>query len=89
MWKVTDTTPTPGQITALIRDVTDLLAHSDGEREVIDAALRSVFSAIERVAPDAQGELQNLGRLFLADPDDKDIMASLGALLRDARLPDH
>ena len=80
---------TPGQITALIRIVTDVLAHRDGEREVIEAAMRSVFSAMERVAPDDRSELQTLVDAFLADPDDKDIMASLGALLRDARLPDH
>jgi hypothetical protein len=65
------------------------LAHSDGEREVIDAALRSVFSAIERVAPDDRAKLQGLVDAFIADPDDKDVMARLGAMLRDARLSDH
>ncbi len=80
---------TPDQITALIRDVTDLLAHSDGEREVIDAALRSVFSAMQRVAPDDRAELQGLVDAFLADPDDKDAFTGLSALLQRARLPDH
>ena len=42
-----------------------------------------------RVAPHDQGELKGLVDAFLADPDDKDIMARLGALLRDARLLDH
>jgi hypothetical protein len=77
------------QIAALIRDTADLLARSDFEREVIEAAMRSVFSAMERVALDDRAELQKLVDAFIADPGDKDIVASLGALLRNARLHDH
>lgn len=77
------------QIAALIRDVNGLLAHSDFEREVIEAALRSVFSAMERVAPEDRADLKDMVDAFIADPGDKDIMARLGALLRDARLHDH
>jgi hypothetical protein len=76
------------QITALIRDVNDLLEHSDFDREVIEEAMHSVFSAMERVAPDDRAELQGLVDAFLAEPDDKEVMARLGALLRDARLSD-
>ena len=80
---------TPDQIDALIRDVNDLLDHSDFDREVIEAAMRSVYSAIERVAPDNRAKLQGLVDAFLADPDDKDAVTELGALLQRARLPDH
>ena len=34
-------------------------------------------------------DLKELVDAFIADPDDKDVMARLGALVRDARLPDH
>jgi hypothetical protein len=69
----------PDQIDALIRDATNLLAHSDFERDVIDAAMRSVFSAMERVAPEDRAELQGLVDAFIADPDDKDIKVRLGS----------
>jgi hypothetical protein len=77
------------QTAKLIRDATDLLAHSDFEREAIDAALRAVFSAMERVGAQDRAQLQDLVDAFVADPDDKDVIASLGAMLRDARSPDH
>ncbi len=51
--------------------------------------MRSVFSSIERVAPDVRAELKTLVDAFIADPDDKDVTARLWALLRDARLSDH
>jgi hypothetical protein len=79
----------PDQIEALIRDTADLLARSDFEREVIEAAMRSVFSAMERVAPEDRAELQGLVDAFLVDPDDKDVIARLRALLRDTRLLNH
>ena len=80
---------TPDQIDALIRDVNDLLDHSDFDREVIEAAMRSVFSAMDRVGGDDRADLKELVDAFIAEPDDKDIVARLGALLLDARLPDH
>lgn len=64
-------------------------SRSDFEREVIEAAMRSVFSAVERVPPDARGEPRSLVDAFLADPYDKDIIARLRAMLWGARLPDH
>ena len=79
----------PDPLTALIQDVSDLLAMSDGQRELNDAVLRSVTSAMKRVAPEHQVELQGLVMAFVAEPQDKDVMARLGALLRDAPKPDH
>jgi len=79
----------PDPLTPLIKDVNDLLAQTDGQREVIDAIFRSVTSAMQRVAPEHQVELQQLVAAFIADPEDKDVMARLGALLRDAPRPDH
>ncbi len=77
------------QTARLIRDAADLLARSDFEREVIEVAMRSVFSAMERVRPDDRAELQGLVDASISDPDDKDIVARLGTLLRHAPRPDH
>jgi hypothetical protein len=79
----------PEPITALIQDVSDLLAISDGQRELIDGILRSVTSAIQRVGPEHREELQKLVAAYVTDPEDRDVEAKLGALLRQAPRPDH
>jgi hypothetical protein len=71
------------------RELSALLAQSEGEREVIEAALLSVFCAMQRVAPSDRNTLQALVADFIANPDDRDAIDRLGALLKGARPPDH
>ena len=80
---------TPERTAATARELAGLLSQSDGEREVIEAVLLSVMTAIERVVPTSRTELQGLVVNFTANPDDKKIVEKLGALLRDGRAPDH
>ena len=62
---------------------------SDGERDVIAAVFRSVFSAMARVGPESRPEMQTLVAAFIANPADKAIVARLGAILQHGRVPDH
>jgi hypothetical protein len=72
---------TPDSIANEVRELAALLAQSDTEREVIEAALVSVITAMGRAAPEAQAELQALMADFTANPDDKQTVARLGAFL--------
>lgn len=76
---------TPERITSTAKELAALLARSDGEREVIEAAPMSVAIAMERFAPHARAELQALVDAFIADPRDKETIQTTRALLRDAR----
>ena len=80
---------TPDQTAATVKELTEPLAQRDGDRELIQTIRLSVFTAIERVPPDATSELQCLVADFGADPADRDTIARLGAMLRAARLADH
>jgi hypothetical protein len=44
---------------------------------------------MRRVAPEHRVELQELVAAYVADPEDKGVMARLGAFLPDAPKPDH
>lgn len=79
----------PDHLAGLIGNVSNLLELTGGQRELVGASLRTVSSAIQRVAPEHWVELQELIAAFVADPQDKDVKARLGALLRDAPRPDH
>ena len=80
---------TPENIASEVRELAALTARSDIEREIIEAALMSVIAAMERVAPAARAELQTLMAAFTLKPDDKDVVARIGAILREARSPHH
>ncbi len=80
---------TPENIASEVWELAALTARSDIEREIIEAALMSVIAAMERVAPAARAELQTLMAAFTLKPDDKDVVAGIGAILREARLPHH
>ena len=82
-------TYTPEQTAVTAKELAALLAISAVERQVIEAALLSVMTAIERVAPASRTELQKLVADYIANPDDRDTTQRLGALLRDARAPHH
>ena len=58
-------------------------------RRVVEPAGEWVFSAMARVGTEARSEMQTLLAAFMADPGDKAIVAQVGALLQDGRLPDH
>lgn len=79
----------PEHTAARAQELADPLAQSAAERDVIEAALLSFMSAIERVRPEARTELQRLLVEFSASPDDPYIVKRLGTLLRRARAPDH
>ena len=82
-------TYTPEQTAVTARELTALLVISAVERQVIEAALMSVMTAIERVAPASRTELQKLVADYIANPDDRDTTQGLGALPRNARAPHH
>ncbi len=82
-------TLTPAHFANEARELSALLAQSEGEREVIEAALLSVFSAMQRVAPSDRNALQALVADFIANPDDRGAIGRLGALLKGTRPPDH
>ena len=68
----------------------DALARGGGgDRDVIVAALQSIASAMDRVAPGARAELAGLVATYTADPDDKEAARRLGAFLLAARARDH
>ena len=50
----------PEHTAARAQELAGLLAQSAAERDVIEAALLSFMSAIERVRPEARTELQRL-----------------------------
>jgi len=80
---------TPETTAALLRDICDLLADTEGQREVIAAVLHSVFSAMSKVPQADRERLQQLIAAFIADFEDRPTIEALGAMLRDAKAADH
>ena len=80
---------TPETSAALVRDACDVLAQSEGERQVIEAALQSVFSSIQKVPQAKREHLQELIAAFIGEPGDRPTIQALGELLRDARAANH
>lgn len=75
---------TPERIAKEVRELAALMARSDSERLTIEVALNSVIQAMARVAPKARGEMRALVAAVMANPDDKEIVAKLRALLATA-----
>ena len=80
---------TPDHIAKEARELSALLAQSEGEREVIEAALLSVAAAMQRVAPSDSDTLQALVADFIANPGDRGAIGRLGALLQGPRPSEH
>ena len=70
------------------QQITDLLALSAVESDVLVAALNSIAGAMARVAPDRREDLQKMVAEFMAEPGDKDTVARLGRFLQAMRLED-
>jgi hypothetical protein len=73
------------QFDAVVSELVALLAQSEGDRELIEAMLISVFSAMKLVPESDRGELQRLMADFTADPANKDVVSRIGAMLAQTR----
>jgi len=80
--------PDSDELSALVRDMAELMDSSPLQREVLDAAMRSVASAMLLVPDDERAELQELVAQFTADPGDRDTVTRFGKILRDAKAAD-
>jgi len=78
---MTEQQPQPDELSTLVRDIGELIEASARQGEVIEAALRSVASALVRVRPSDRDELQSLVAEFLADPGDADVTVRIGSML--------
>ena len=79
----------PDELPALVRDMAELIDASPLQREILDAAMRSVASAMLRVQPSDRDELQSLVAAFLTNPDDAETRARIGGILSRAPKPKH
>ncbi len=73
------------QFDAVVGELVALLAQSEGERELIEAMLISVFSTMKLVPESDRGELQPLMADFTVDPADKDVVSRVGSMLAQTR----
>jgi len=69
------------ELSALVRDMAELMDATPLQREILDAAMRSVASAMQRVQPSDRDELQSLVAAIMADPGDVETRGRIGAIL--------
>jgi len=78
---MTERQPQPDELATLVRDLAQLIDASPLQLEVIEAALRSVASALVQVRPSDRDELHSLVAEFLTDPSDADVTVRIGSML--------